>query len=96
MIQSIQFLVRNEHSISWIDSTAKSMQIGCQQIQMKAQLYTMYLPLTITDKATLAPKTKPTSFFLPKLKKYFSVITCNSEIDNRSGIHLNETTANKV
>lgn len=69
MIQSIQFLVRNEHSISWINSTAKSMKIASQQIQMKAQLYTMYLPLTITDKATLAPKTKPTSFFLPKLKK---------------------------
>lgn len=65
MIQSIQFLVRNEHSIS----TAKSMKIASQQIQMKAQLYTMYLPLTITDKATLAPKTKPTSFFLPKLNK---------------------------
>lgn len=69
MIQSIQFLVRNEHSISWINSTAKSMKIGSEQIKMKAQLYTMHLPLTITDKATLAPKTKPTSFFLPKLKK---------------------------
>lgn len=93
MIQSIQFLVRNENSISWINSTAKSMKIGSQQIQMKAQLYTMYLPLTITDKATLAPKTKPTSFFLPKLnKQYLSVIACNSDI---TGIHLNQTTANK-